>query len=76
MWAKGERANLAKKDDTLKLEGSFERRNKDTWISGKRAELARRDDTLKLEGNFEKRIEVRFRLSFYPRIGLSTQGDL
>ena len=55
-WAtKGERSEVVRHDDNLKMEGKFESRHAEKWAAGERAEVVRREDNLHMEGKFEGR---------------------
>ena len=55
---KGERADVKRHQDNLKLEGSFESRQKaEAVIKGERAEVQRHQDNFKIEGTFEGRLK-------------------
>ena len=54
-WIPGERAVILKREDNLKMEGSFEARKQEKWLSGQKVEVIKHNDNLKQEGDFIKR---------------------
>merc|ERR1719219_565490 len=54
-WLIGQRAEVVRKQDNLKMEGDFQRPPTSTWQRGERSVAVKRQDNLKVEGGFDQR---------------------